>query len=255
MSDKNEARQEGKVSVHVPYPQGLSPASRLTYRPANSTEPKTRAVECDPYVPKNPIPTHFVPGSRYKTATDYRYTAPLSNWDHLESGLETFDQEFGRDGIRVANVEILIKFKLTFFFYNANKSRGLSGPIVCQILEYSVRPCLPRTGAIGKQHFHPEKCPLKHRSIQTRPISNPLATAAKTRLFSVVDVPHVWPNIAGVNFGAKRKPRRGWSRALPTWSLSSSTVTRHAILQNLCRKPQELPRVSGHFSSPERTHG
>jgi hypothetical protein len=99
MSDQNEVLQEGNVSVHVPYPQGLSPASRLRYRPANSTGPETRAVECDPYVPKKSVPARFVPSSRHKMATDYRYIAPLSIWDHLESGLETFDQEFGRDSI------------------------------------------------------------------------------------------------------------------------------------------------------------
>jgi hypothetical protein len=58
----------------------------------------------------------FVAGSRHKTATDYRYTESLSIRDHMESGLETFDQEFGRDSIRAAKVEILSKFKVTFFF-------------------------------------------------------------------------------------------------------------------------------------------
>jgi len=51
MSDKNEVLLEGNVSVHVPDPQGLSPTSQLTYRPANSTTPEAWAVECDPYVP------------------------------------------------------------------------------------------------------------------------------------------------------------------------------------------------------------
>jgi hypothetical protein len=116
MSDKNEVLLEGNVSVHVPYHQGLSPASRLTYRLANSTGPETQAVECDPYVPTKSVPPRFVADCRHKTATDCRYTAPLSIWGHMESGLETFDQEIGRDSIQAANVEILSKFKLTFFF-------------------------------------------------------------------------------------------------------------------------------------------
>jgi len=94
--------------------------------------------------------------------TDYRYTAPLSIWDHMESGLETFNYEFGRDSIRAANVEILSKFKLTFFlFMMLISSRDFQGRLCANFLSTQFDCVCQGPEPLEDNSFIRKKCPFE----------------------------------------------------------------------------------------------